>query len=683
MTRLPDGGLQWTTPGGDSITTHPPRYGSDDDLPPPALGRRRRCNGHQAAHHLRTAPPLATTTTRPRRRTRTVLRRPVLARSWAAPVGHDDGVTSLVGEALRQRCIEAVVTEGERFGDRRAGTGLRADRRERRPRRRPSPGCRSGAARDLVGHLGTVHRWATTILRAGSTEPPPPGATQTPPADENLLDWYETGLVELVATLRTTPPDAPAWHMSPAAEKVAASWARRQAHELAVHRMDLEAAAGVAHAPLDPDARRGRRRRTARASSCRAGRTPSRSSSADATVGVTCTDTGRTLVGRASPAVRSPSAAGRSGSEDAHVHGAGHRSSCSTSGADPRDVTVDGDPAAEAPPAGAMTWPGPSSCHPAASRFSAAPPNSSPTPTATAPGCCWSTTPRSRTSTSTTPTHLEFEYVRRIGHVLDLAAEPGAAIDVVHLGGGALTLPRYVAVDPAGLSAARRGDRPAAHRPRPRSTSRSPAAPGSGSAPTTPASAWPRCTPAAPTSSSATSSPAPAPPRHLTSAEFAADVHRVLRPGGVYAANVADGPPLRFARGQVATLRSVFRHVCLLAEPGTLRGRRFGNLVAVALGRRTADRRLRPPLRPRPDARPRRPRRGSGAVRRHRPTGPRRRGGRLARAPRRRLQPLSAASNAASASSENSTNRTSVTCSTTADRTPATACRAASSSGQP
>src|SRR4051794_27688895 len=64
------------------------------------------------------------------------------------------------------------------------------------------------------------------------------------------------------------------------------------------------------------------------------------------------------------------------------------------------------------------------------------------------------------------PTHLEFEYVRRIGHVLDLAAPPhwgfgsvrrtgpvlalaargGRPLDVVHLGGGALTLPRYVAV---------------------------------------------------------------------------------------------------------------------------------------------------------------------------------------------------------------------------------------------
>src|SRR4051794_2695669 len=44
------------------------------------------------------------------------------------------------------------------------------------------------------------------------------------------------------------------------------------------------------------------------------------------------------------------------------------------------------------------------------------------------------------------PQHLEFEYVRRMGHVVDLAAEEGRPLDVVHLGGGALTLARYVAV---------------------------------------------------------------------------------------------------------------------------------------------------------------------------------------------------------------------------------------------
>ncbi|MGV9895086.1 spermidine synthase-like protein, partial [Streptomyces tendae] len=43
------------------------------------------------------------------------------------------------------------------------------------------------------------------------------------------------------------------------------------------------------------------------------------------------------------------------------------------------------------------------------------------------------------------PAHLEFEYTRRLGHVLDTVAEPGRPLDVLHLGGGALTLPRYVA----------------------------------------------------------------------------------------------------------------------------------------------------------------------------------------------------------------------------------------------
>ena len=39
------------------------------------------------------------------------------------------------------------------------------------------------------------------------------------------------------------------------------------------------------------------------------------------------------------------------------------------------------------------------------------------------------------------PTHLFFEYVRRIGHVLDAVARAGAPIRVLHLGGGAMTLP--------------------------------------------------------------------------------------------------------------------------------------------------------------------------------------------------------------------------------------------------
>ncbi len=45
----------------------------------------------------------------------------------------------------------------------------------------------------------------------------------------------------------------------------------------------------------------------------------------------------------------------------------------------------------------------------------------------------------------TDPTRLFFEYTRRIGHVFDAVGSPGAPITVLNLGGGALTLPRYVA----------------------------------------------------------------------------------------------------------------------------------------------------------------------------------------------------------------------------------------------
>ena len=179
------------------------------------------------------------------------------------------------------------------------------------------------------------------------------------------------------------------------------------------------------------------------------------------------------------------------------------------------------------------------------------------------------------------PTHLEFEYVRRMGHVLDLAGEPGAPLDVIHLGGGALTLPRFVAVTrPGSRQRVVEIDQPLTdlvreHLPLPRGARirvRADDARVGLAALHTDSADVVVCDVFAGART----------PAHLTSTEFAAEAYRVLRPGGVYAANVADGPPLRFARAQVATLRSVFRHVCLLAEPGILRGRRFGNLVAVA-----------------------------------------------------------------------------------------------------
>ena len=71
-------------------------------------------------------------------------------------------------------------------------------------------------------------------------------------------------------------------------------------------------------------------------------------------------------------------------------------------------------------------------------------------------------------------------------------------------------------------------------------------------------------------------------PSHLATVEFVWQVRSVLKPDGVYAVNVADTGVLPFARSQAATLAEVFGHVVVLADPGVLRGRRFGNLVLAA-----------------------------------------------------------------------------------------------------
>ncbi|MFD3655039.1 spermidine synthase [Streptomyces sp. NPDC058620] len=179
------------------------------------------------------------------------------------------------------------------------------------------------------------------------------------------------------------------------------------------------------------------------------------------------------------------------------------------------------------------------------------------------------------------PAYLEFEYVRRLAHVLDCAAEPGAALDVIHLGGGALTLPRYAAATrPGSRQDVVEADRGllalvAEHLPLPE---------GAGIAVHgTDARAWLEQAP--PESADVLIADVfggSRVPAHLTSVEYARAAGRVLREDGIYAANLADGSPFGFLRSQLATFAAVFDHVVLLAEPAVLRGRRFGNVVLLA-----------------------------------------------------------------------------------------------------
>jgi spermidine synthase len=179
------------------------------------------------------------------------------------------------------------------------------------------------------------------------------------------------------------------------------------------------------------------------------------------------------------------------------------------------------------------------------------------------------------------PTRLVFSYQRHFGHVVDLAAPPGRPLTVLHLGGGGLTLPRYVAAtrprsrqqvaetDTALTELVRRElpwERTAQIRIRGADAREVLARSRPGSFDLVVADVY-----------SGARVPA-----HCTTVEYLRLAEAALRPGGRYAANLADGGPLSFSRGQVATALAVFAHVCLLADPAVLRGRQYGNLVLLA-----------------------------------------------------------------------------------------------------
>jgi spermidine synthase len=184
------------------------------------------------------------------------------------------------------------------------------------------------------------------------------------------------------------------------------------------------------------------------------------------------------------------------------------------------------------------------------------------------------------------PEYLDFEYMRRLGHVADLTAAPGLPVRALHLGAGGLTLARYVAATrPGSRQVAADVDAALMEMIRNRLPYRS--------QPSL-ARSWLRVRIAdarrilekAPPASFdlviADVFAAGQTPAHLTSAEFAAAAARSLDSRGLFAANIADGAELAYARRQAATARAVFPQVCVIADPGVLRGRRFGNLTLVA-----------------------------------------------------------------------------------------------------
>ncbi len=182
------------------------------------------------------------------------------------------------------------------------------------------------------------------------------------------------------------------------------------------------------------------------------------------------------------------------------------------------------------------------------------------------------------------PTHLHFEYIVRMGAVIDQLGEPGAPITAVHLGAGALTIPRYIeATRPGSRQQVIELEAPLVqlvreNLPLPRGASiRIRIGDAREGVRRLPAGLRGACALVVSDVFSGAQTPA-----HLTSIEFYREVTTLLAPDGVLLVNVADGPGLAFARGQVATVQTVLPHVAVLADAQVLKGRRFGNLVVAA-----------------------------------------------------------------------------------------------------
>jgi len=129
--------------------------------------------------------------------------------------------------------------EGELLAGAAEGAGLDA----------PVPACPGWRVRDLLKHLGYVHRWAAGYVReqhAGWVDRASEAEILAGgPEDDELLTWFREGHASLVRVLETADPDMTCWTFLEAPSPVA-FWARRQAHETAIHRVDADQAAAGA-----------------------------------------------------------------------------------------------------------------------------------------------------------------------------------------------------------------------------------------------------------------------------------------------------------------------------------------------------------------------------------------------------------------------------------------------------
>lgn len=106
------------------------------------------------------------------------------------------------------------------------------------------PTCPGWTTRDLIVHLGCTQRWATDVVAEAKTHEHWMDLDNYDlPTDDELPGWYTEGAARLADVLNQSSDDLDCWVFMSDVESPRYFWARRQAHETAIHRVDAEVVA--------------------------------------------------------------------------------------------------------------------------------------------------------------------------------------------------------------------------------------------------------------------------------------------------------------------------------------------------------------------------------------------------------------------------------------------------------
>jgi uncharacterized protein (TIGR03083 family) len=117
----------------------------------------------------------------------------------------------------------------------------------------PVPTCPEWRVSDLLDHIRVVHSYVDGIVASRATEPPDRPSVTPLTEGEDAVAAFEAGAERLLATLEAVDVDAEVWNWSARRPAPVTFWHRRMAHEIVIHRVDAESAAGRHHGVEPPE----------------------------------------------------------------------------------------------------------------------------------------------------------------------------------------------------------------------------------------------------------------------------------------------------------------------------------------------------------------------------------------------------------------------------------------------